>query len=99
MPGHLTRFKTPHLSSSQTPRLADAPGSCSCYTLRVGWRNRQSRAAGLRKEMEMDVTIAVLILAAGIIVEHVILSRARERAKREDVVIARLARYAGRQTR
>jgi hypothetical protein len=49
--------------------------------------------------MEMDVTIAVLILAAGIIVEHVILSRAQERAKREDVVIARLARYAGRQTR
>jgi hypothetical protein len=44
----------------------------------------------------MEFTIAVLILAAGIIVESVILSRARERAEREDVVIARLARYAGR---
>jgi hypothetical protein len=46
----------------------------------------------------MEFTIAVLILAGGIIVENVILGRARERAKREDVVIARLARYAGRQT-
>ena len=44
----------------------------------------------------MECTIAVLILAAGVIVESVILGRARARAEREDVVIARLARYAGR---
>ena len=47
----------------------------------------------------MDITIAVLILAVGIIVESVILGRARERAEREDVVAARLARYAGRQAK
>ena len=47
----------------------------------------------------MDITIAVLILAVGIIVESVILGRARERAEREDVVAARLARYAGRRAK
>jgi hypothetical protein len=52
----------------------------------------------LRKEIEMEITIAVLIIAAGVIVEGFILNRARERAEREDVVTARLARYAGRQT-
>jgi hypothetical protein len=46
----------------------------------------------------MEITIAVLILAAGVIAEGFILNRARERAEREDVLIARLARYAGRQT-
>jgi hypothetical protein len=66
------------------------------YVGRKGW---PSAMAGLRKGAEMEFTIAVLILAAGIIVESVILGRARERAEREDVVIARLARYAGRQTR
>ena len=47
----------------------------------------------------MEITIAVLILAAGIIAEGFIFNRARERAEREDVVIARLARYAGRPTK
>jgi len=39
----------------------------------------------------MDVTIAVLILTAGFVAERFILSRARERAERENLVIARLA--------
>jgi hypothetical protein len=47
----------------------------------------------------MEITIAVLILAAGVIVESFILNRARERAEREDVLIARLAHYAGRPTK
>jgi hypothetical protein len=64
----------------------------------IGGDDRQSKAAGLRKEIEMEITIAVLIIAAGVIVEGFILNRARERAEREDVLIARLARYAGRQT-
>jgi len=46
--------------------------------------------------MGMDVTIAVLILTAGFVAERFILNRARERAERESVVIARLAHYAGR---
>ena len=44
----------------------------------------------------MDVTIAVLILTAGFVAERFILSRARERAERENLVVARLAHYAGR---
>jgi hypothetical protein len=53
----------------------------------------------LRKEIEMEITIAVLILAAGVIAEGFILNRARERAEREDMVTARLAHYAGRSTK
>jgi hypothetical protein len=47
----------------------------------------------------MEITIAVFIIAAGIIAECFILNRAQERAEREDVVTARLARYAGRPTK
>jgi len=45
----------------------------------------------------MDITIAIVILVVGIAAEGFIINRARERAEREDVVLARLARYAGRQ--
>ena len=45
----------------------------------------------------MDITIAIVILVVGFITERGILSRARARAEREDAVVARLARYAGRQ--
>ena len=44
----------------------------------------------------MDITIAILILTVGFVAERFILSRARERAERENLVIARLAHYAGR---
>jgi hypothetical protein len=45
----------------------------------------------------MDVTIATVILIIGFAAESFIVNRARERAEGEDVVVARLARYAGRQ--
>lgn len=45
----------------------------------------------------MDITIAIIILVVGIAAERSIFNRARERAEREAVMIARLARYAGRQ--
>lgn len=38
----------------------------------------------------------LVILVAGIAAESFIINRARERAERKDLVLARLARYAGR---
>jgi hypothetical protein len=47
----------------------------------------------------MDIMIAMVILAVGLAAEGFIMNRARERAEFEEAVIARLARYAGRQVR
>jgi len=44
----------------------------------------------------MDSTIVIAILVAGIVAESFIINRARKRAEREEAIIARLARYAGR---
>jgi hypothetical protein len=50
-----------------------------------------------RKEIEMDIIIAIVILVVSIAAESYIISRARRRAEYEDAVMARLAHYAGRQ--
>ncbi len=44
----------------------------------------------------MNVTMVVIILVVGFAAENFILSRAQERAEKEEVVMNRLARYAGR---
>lgn len=45
----------------------------------------------------MNITMVVIILVAGFAAESFILSRAQERAENEEIVMGRLARYAGRQ--
>ena len=44
----------------------------------------------------MNTSIAIVILIAGLALEGSILSRARKRAEREDLMRARLAYYGGR---
>jgi len=44
----------------------------------------------------VNITIAVIILVVGFAAESFILSRARQRAENEEIVMSRLARYAGR---
>ena len=44
----------------------------------------------------MDITIAMIVLVVGLAAESLIIKRARGRAEYEELVMARLARYAGR---
>ena len=44
----------------------------------------------------MNQIIVFVVIIAGIIVESIILSRARDRARIEEEVLDRLVRYAGR---
>ena len=45
----------------------------------------------------MDIIIALVILVASIAAERFVINRARERTEREELMLARLAHYAGRQ--
>ena len=59
-------------------------------TGRVSQNGPQSR------RIEMNIIAAAFILVVGIAAESLLLGRARERAKEEEAVSARLARIAGR---
>jgi len=61
MPGHLTREKTSHLTSSKTPRLAGAPGSFLCYTLerRIEQENVQTARSGKDEDQWVPECTAV----------------------------------------